>query len=116
MKNNIAKGVFGDSPDYEFDKSTSFWDEILWGGAWIYYATGNITYLELVTSHELATRVNAFGNNPDYGVFSWDNKLPGTQNSIAERVFGNPYPQGASSNNARCEQHVPDLLRPVEIV
>ncbi|CAA7060138.1 unnamed protein product [Microthlaspi erraticum] len=52
----------------QYDKSTSFWDEILWGGAWMYYATGDVTYLELVTSHELATHAGAFGDSPDYGV------------------------------------------------
>ncbi|CAA7037354.1 unnamed protein product [Microthlaspi erraticum] len=78
----------------EFYKSTLFWDEILWGGAWLYYATGNVTYLELVTSHKLATRAGAFGNSSYYGVFSWDNKLPGAQLLLTRlRLFLSPgYP------------------------
>ncbi|KAK8608593.1 hypothetical protein V6N13_024012 [Hibiscus sabdariffa] len=50
-------------------------DEFVWGGAWLYYATGNSSYLQLATHPKLAKHAGAFWGGPDYGVFSWDNKL-----------------------------------------
>ncbi|KAF2558186.1 hypothetical protein F2Q68_00015911 [Brassica cretica] len=60
-------------------KSSEHWDDLIWGGAWMYYATGDNTYLAKVTSHDLAKRAGAFSHGPRYGVFGWDNKLAGTQ-------------------------------------
>uniref|UniRef100_A0A7N0TDP8 Endoglucanase n=1 Tax=Kalanchoe fedtschenkoi TaxID=63787 RepID=A0A7N0TDP8_KALFE len=62
-----------------FYNSTSYWDEFVWGGAWLYYATGNSSYLQLVTNPTLAKHAGAFWGGPDYGVLSWDNKLAGAQ-------------------------------------
>lgn len=62
-----------------FYNSTSYWDEYMWGGAWMYYATGNITYLQFVTNPALAKNAKANGGGRGYGVFSWDNKLIGAQ-------------------------------------
>ncbi|CAH2078092.1 unnamed protein product [Thlaspi arvense] len=78
----------------EFYKSSLSWDELLWGGAWLYYATGNVTYLQHVTTHVLASHAGAFGNSSYYGVFSWDNKLPGAQLLLTRlRLFLSPvYP------------------------
>ncbi|KAF8117813.1 hypothetical protein N665_0008s0155 [Sinapis alba] len=78
----------------EFYKSSLFWDELLWGGAWLYYATGNVTYLDHVTSHDIAKRAGAFLSSPYYGVPSWDNKLPGAQLLLTRlRLFLSPgYP------------------------
>lgn len=60
-------------------KSADHWDDLIWGGAWLYYATGDNSYLAKVTSHDLANRAGAFSHGPRYGVFGWDNKLAGTQ-------------------------------------
>ncbi|KAG7541670.1 Six-hairpin glycosidase superfamily [Arabidopsis thaliana x Arabidopsis arenosa] len=78
----------------KFYNSSMYEDELLWGGAWLYYATGNVTYLEEVTSHYMAKKAGAFGNSPYYGVFSWDNKLPGAQLLLTRmRLFLSPgYP------------------------
>jgi endoglucanase len=62
-----------------FYNSTGFWDEYIWGGAWLYYATGNSSYLSLVTNPILAAHAGAKGGGPWYGIFSWDNKLAGAQ-------------------------------------
>jgi hypothetical protein len=51
----------------------------MWGAAWMYYATGNSTYLLLATNPDLAKNAQAKGGNPYYGTFSWDNKLIGAQ-------------------------------------
>lgn len=74
--------------------STSYWDEYMWGGAWMYYATGNQSYLSLVTNHALAKNADANGGGPYYGVFDWDNKLIGAQ------VFCSQYPLSLSPLSA----------------
>jgi hypothetical protein len=48
----------------------------------MYLATGNSTYLQRVTNPGLAKNAGAFSVGKDYGVFSWDNKLPGAQVNI----------------------------------
>ncbi|KAJ7250444.1 hypothetical protein O6H91_17G062000 [Diphasiastrum complanatum] len=62
-----------------FYNSTGYYDEFLWGGAWLYYATGNISYLQLVTTYGIGLHAGAYGGGPSYGVFDWDNKLIGAQ-------------------------------------
>lgn len=69
----------GGSEAATFYNSTSYWDEFVWGGAWLYYATGNSSYLQLATTRGLAKHAGAFWGGPDYGVLSWDNKLAGAQ-------------------------------------
>lgn len=77
---NRARYVAGlPAGEVPFYNSTSYWDEYMWGGAWMFYATGNYTYLQFVTNPALAKNANANGGGPSYGVFSWDNKLIGAQ-------------------------------------
>ncbi|XP_074560572.1 endoglucanase 10-like [Curcuma longa] len=77
-----------------FYNSTSYWDEFLWGGSWLYFATGNSSYLQLATAPGLAKHAGAFWGGPDYGVFSWDSKLTGSQVLLSRlRLFLSPgYP------------------------
>ncbi|XLS54253.1 hypothetical protein HN51_004008 [Arachis hypogaea] len=84
----------GSSEASIFYNSTSYWDEFVWGGAWMYYATGNSSYLKLATAPGLAKHAGAFWGGPDYGVFSWDNKLAGAQVLLSRlRLFLSPgYP------------------------
>ena len=62
-----------------FYDSSSYCDEFVWGGAWMYYATGNSSYLSLATNMKMAAHAGAFREGPGSGVLSWDNKLPGAQ-------------------------------------
>ncbi|KAG9443443.1 hypothetical protein H6P81_014783 [Aristolochia fimbriata] len=77
-----------------FYNSTSYWDEYVWGAAWMYYATGNSSYLQLATHPKMAKHAGAFWGGPDYGVFSWDNKLAGAQVLLSRlRLYLSPgYP------------------------
>nr|XP_008370239.2 endoglucanase 25-like [Malus domestica]XP_028957155.1 endoglucanase 25-like [Malus domestica] len=76
-----------------FYNSTSYWDEFIWGAAWLYYATGNNSYLQLATTSGLAKHA-AFSKGPIHGALSWDNKLLGAQVLLTRlRLFINPgYP------------------------
>ncbi|KAE8703590.1 Endoglucanase 21 [Hibiscus syriacus] len=79
----------------KFYNSTGFWDEFVWGGAWMYFATGNSSYIDLVTDPGLAKHAEAFWGGPNRGVLSWDNKHAGAQ-LLLSRVrmfldFGYPY-------------------------
>lgn len=50
----------GSDPLSNFYNSSGFWDEFVWGGAWMYCATGNSSYIDLVTSPGLANHAEAF--------------------------------------------------------
>ncbi|WCJ41917.1 glycosyl hydrolase 9A1 [Euphorbia peplus] len=77
-----------------FYNSSSYWDEFIWGASWLYYATGNSSYLSLATHPTLAKHAGAFWGGPFYGVHSWDNKLAGSQVLLSRlRLFLSPgYP------------------------
>ncbi|KAL9668352.1 hypothetical protein QQ045_002732 [Rhodiola kirilowii] len=81
----------GAKPTYN---STNYWDEIMWGGTWLYLATGNSSYLTVVNDRSLATKAGAFGKIEDAGVLSWDNKVAGVLLLLTRiRMFLNPgYP------------------------
>ncbi|KAE9591563.1 putative cellulase [Lupinus albus] len=89
-----GKYSVGSSEASVFYNSTSFWDEIVWGGAWMYYATGNSSYLKLATTPRIAKYAGVFSGGSDHGVFSWDNKLAGAQLLLSRlRLFLSPgYP------------------------
>ncbi|KAH7426357.1 hypothetical protein KP509_11G098200 [Ceratopteris richardii] len=83
-------------PDAEtYYNSTGYWDEYIWGSAWMYFATGNSSYLKLATAEGLAKHAGASGGWKYYGIFDWDNKLTGAQ-VVLTRFFkmmspGYPY-------------------------
>ncbi|CAD6260403.1 unnamed protein product [Miscanthus lutarioriparius] len=80
-----------------FYNSTSYWDEYVWGAAWMYYATGNTSYVSFATDPQLAERAKAFYDVLDLSVFSWDNKLPGAGLLLSRLLMflnpGYPYEQ-----------------------
>nr|AAN72232.1 At5g49720/K2I5_8 [Arabidopsis thaliana] len=81
----------GTAESSKFYNSSMYWDEFIWGGAWMYYATGNVTYLNLITQPTMAKHAGAFWGGPYYGVFSWDNKLAGAQLLLSRlRLFLSP--------------------------
>lgn len=59
----------------EYYNSTGYGDELLWAASWLYYATGDNSYLNYVT--ELNGQEFANWGTPTW--FSWDDKLPGVQ-------------------------------------
>ncbi|XP_008791029.2 endoglucanase 12-like [Phoenix dactylifera] len=78
-----------------FYNSTGYWDEFMWGAAWMYYATGNYSYLSFATDSSLAKNAGSTIQKPDSSVFSWDNKLLGAELLLSRiRIYldlGFPY-------------------------
>ncbi|KAM7273852.1 hypothetical protein ACFE04_028516 [Oxalis oulophora] len=74
--------------------STGYYDEYMWGGAWLYYATGKESYLSLVTNPGISKNSKAFYMIPSLSVPSWDNKLPSAMLLLTRfRIFLSPgYP------------------------
>ena len=63
----------------QYYNSTGYYDEYVWGGAWMYYATQNSSYLQLVTTSVIAIHAGLFSGKHSYVVFNWDNKLLGAK-------------------------------------
>lgn len=74
--------------------STGYYDEYMWGSAWLFYATGNKSYFALATNSGLPKNAKAFFMSRDLSVLSWDNKLPAAMLLLTRaRLFLNPgYP------------------------
>ncbi|KAJ4831832.1 hypothetical protein Tsubulata_010209, partial [Turnera subulata] len=90
-----------------FYNSSSYRDELVWGGTWLFFATGNESYLEYATGY---FSVAAAAEEPwsEKGLFYWNNKL--TANAVLQtrlRFFGDPgYPfeEGLGSSSNRTDQ------------
>ncbi|KAF5942446.1 hypothetical protein HYC85_020088 [Camellia sinensis] len=62
----------------QFYNSTSYQDELVWGGTWLFFATGNTSYLGYATENFfLAEKEELFSEK---GIFYWNNKL--TANAV----------------------------------
>ncbi|KAK4480221.1 hypothetical protein RD792_013283 [Penstemon davidsonii] len=74
--------------------STGYFDEHMWGSAWLFYATGNNSYFSLATNPGMPKNSKAFFMIPDLSVLSWDNKLPAAMLLLTRiRLFLSPgYP------------------------
>lgn len=90
-RNRYSRGNPFIEPYYN---STGYYDEYMWGSAWLFYATGNKSYLALATNPGLSKNSRAFYMIPDLSVLSWDNKLPAAMLVLMRaRLFLNPgYP------------------------
>lgn len=81
--------------------STGYYDEYMWGAAWLYYATGNTSYISLATNPGIPANAKAFAMIPDLSILSWDNKLPAAMLLLTRlRIFlspGYPYENMLSS-------------------
>ena len=74
--------------------STGYYDEYMWSAAWLYYATGNVSYISLATNPGLSKNSKALYDIPTTRALSWDNKLPAAMLLLTRyRIFLNPgYP------------------------
>ncbi|CAM6088915.1 unnamed protein product [Calypogeia fissa] len=84
-----------DPDSLRFYNSSGYWDEYLWANAWLYFASGNVSYLARATTPGLARNANAGAlGTRFYGILSWDNKLLGAQVLLTRlRIMESPpYP------------------------
>lgn len=70
-----ADGVCGGGAR-SFYNSTSYKDELVWGATWLFFATGNLTYLTYATDYFEIARQDELPS--DRGIFYWNNKIPAT--------------------------------------
>ncbi|RZC68468.1 hypothetical protein C5167_031691 [Papaver somniferum] len=74
-----------------FYNSSGFYDEYMWGAAWMYYATGNSSYLSGATDQSIAKKAHAFSRSAHIRVLSWDNKFPAALLLLTRmRIFLDP--------------------------
>lgn len=75
-------------------QSSNFHDEEIWWATWMFFATGNYSYLSRANGEELANQAKVFNETLALPVFSFDNKLPGALLLLtrARVIFGFPYP------------------------
>lgn len=76
-KNHI-QGTYARDKDCGFEaaklyNSTSYRDELVWGATWLFFATGNSSYLDYVTENFEAAVEEVVPS--DEGVFYWNNKV-----------------------------------------
>ncbi|KAK6792234.1 hypothetical protein RDI58_011315 [Solanum bulbocastanum] len=87
----------------QFNNSTSYKDELVWGGLWLFFATGNNTYLKYATEN-FASAVKEQIDS-DEGVFDWNNKITAISILLTRiryfRDLGYPYESSfiSSTNN-----------------
>lgn len=67
-----------------FYNSTGYKDELVWAATWLFFATGNRSYLAYATER-FESAVNDEASS-DRGVFYWNNKLAANAVSIYDRV------------------------------
>lgn len=67
-----------------FYNSTSFKDDLVWGGTWLFFATGNASYLEY-TTHNFSSALQEESTS-EKGVFYWNNKLLGSAVSLGKQT------------------------------
>lgn len=60
----------------EFYNSSGFKDELIWGGAWLFFSTGNKIYLDYATQNFDAAVQEELSS--EKGIFYWNNKLTAT--------------------------------------
>ncbi|OAY23629.2 hypothetical protein MANES_18G088700v8 [Manihot esculenta] len=84
-----------------FYNSSGYKDELVWGGTWLFFATGNVSYLRYATNHfGAAEEEEAISEK---GVFYWNNKLTATAVLLTRLLYfqdmGYSYKDGAGSSS-----------------
>ncbi|KAG6531242.1 endoglucanase 25-like [Zingiber officinale] len=75
---NLIHGSYARDKDCGFEaamlyNSTSYKDELVWGATWLFFATGNSSYLDYATGNFEAAVEEVVPS--DEGVFYWNNKV-----------------------------------------
>lgn len=62
-----------------FYKSSGYMDELVWAGTWLFFGTGNTSYLKYATDNFVVAEEEEL--NSERGIFYWNNKL--TANAVS---------------------------------
>ncbi|XP_050376686.1 endoglucanase 25-like [Argentina anserina] len=77
----------------DFYNSSGYKDELVWGGTWLFFATGDITYLQYATDQFQAAVDSE--TSSDKWIFDWNNKLTANMVLLTRLQFfhdlGYPY-------------------------
>ena len=57
--------------------SSSYWDDLAWGAAWLYLSTNNPTYLNDAQLYFTLAETDGTQVPPNPLAWNWDNQLPG---------------------------------------
>ncbi|KAA8546532.1 hypothetical protein F0562_002729 [Nyssa sinensis] len=89
----------------QFYNSSGYKDELVWGGTWLFFATGNNSYLGQAT--DMLEAAEEEEKHSEKGIFYWNNKL--TANAVLLtrlrffRDLGNPYEDAFVSSSNRTD-------------
>ncbi|XP_023541194.1 endoglucanase 9-like [Cucurbita pepo subsp. pepo] len=61
-----------------FYNSSGFMDELIWAGTWLFFATGNASYLAYSTDSVWFQLARTEVASIDQGIFDWNNKFSAT--------------------------------------
>ncbi|KAF9682721.1 hypothetical protein SADUNF_Sadunf05G0138100 [Salix dunnii] len=85
--------------------SSGYQDELIWGGTWLFFATGNTSYLGYATGNFNAAEGEETAS--EQGVFYWNNKLTANAVLLTKlRYFhdlGYPYEVGLGSSSKKID-------------
>ncbi|KAG7012497.1 Endoglucanase 7, partial [Cucurbita argyrosperma subsp. argyrosperma] len=87
-----------------FYNSSGFMDELIWAGSWLFFATGNASYLAYSTDAVRFQLARTEVASIDQGIFDWNNKFSATAVLLTRLLYfhdiGYPYEHvlRASSN------------------
>ncbi|XP_071722679.1 endoglucanase 10-like [Rutidosis leptorrhynchoides] len=90
----------------KFYNSSGYKDELIWGGTWLFFATGNTTYLSYATKEfdSAASAEKSF----DHGIFDWNNKLTANMVLLTRLRFfldpGYPYEDALAKSSMMTDQ------------
>ncbi|KAJ9166773.1 hypothetical protein P3X46_021476 [Hevea brasiliensis] len=84
-----------------FYNSSGYKDELIWGGTWLFFATGDVSYLRYATNHFGAAEEEE--TISEKGVFYWNNKLTATAVLLTRLLYfhdmGYPYEDDLGSSS-----------------
>lgn len=71
-----------------FYNSSSYMDELIWAGTWLFFATGNTSYLAYATDAVRFQSAQSEEASIDRGIFYWNNKFSATTVTPIKVLFG----------------------------
>ncbi|XP_076907704.1 endoglucanase 9-like [Bidens hawaiensis] len=100
-----ARGVYN---------STGYKDELVWGGTWLFFATGNTSYLRYATENLVSAKEEEL--SVDKGVFYWNNKFTANTVLLTRLRFfkdlGYPYEESFTSSTNNVDSVMCSYLSP----